>query len=729
MEDLIVQLYLWVATLTSLAAAAWVAKTKLFSAEDEQQAQEQQEQQQQEQEQQQQQGAEQELDASSSFSRVHASSAFYEEEADDDDGEGAQEGEDDDHDDGSDELGWGGAPGCSEVFPPAPDLAGRHESAGEDGWPSAAFPAAGRAGGAAAGEQGLPWRRLLLAHYAAETTGMVVYRDFKAAIRQTLNIGEVHISDSELQVFFEIADRNGDGWASTSDLRQLLSSDASDACLGEGLPETVQPEVQSTLVVQHLISHLDGIQTEVLGSVYGKYGAGQLDAAKLRGVMGELGFEATEQEAGQVLLFVDTDGRGSASIKDLLKSLKCERQAGQKAAAMHPTNASGPSNHAAQPGAPAGPEGLVPSPGKGHGNGEHQWFPGAGELPQGNGPQGVKSDHRPAENGAVSNAPSAGALHRVRLRSPVRPKSSWGAAVDRSGKRVPASTVPPASSSGLGSPARSRRRRPSAAQTAQALGLFDTGCQYMQANRLLEAERDFRKALVSKPEFPECQRRLAVVKRRQATARAEAHGSFGLTPVGLTPVGTGGRARTGAGPWTAGGLTTHDELDSVVPGMQARGTGTPGRVEPASITAFKERHASQDLVSRLYGWQDARDEKLAEKLESMTPSFTPNQHELHSELYLPDPTRGDEVSYDERQSLVDRCYQWQRNRDEKVQERLGTALDSATRPRKATSTGSCCTRPWGRSAYSFAIGKHCVLPKRTLSQCSFGHVPVRPVYS
>ena len=193
----------------------------------------------------------------------------------------------------------------------------------------------------------------------------------------------------------------------------------------------------------------------------------------------------------------------------------------------------------------------------------------------------------------------------------------------------------------MGSLQRPRSQETAEVATRQALKHYDLACEHLADENWTAAEAQLRKALRLQPSFPDCQRRLAALKRQQGeeAAAGTRSASLGLTPKveQSLPVATLGRLATPAGltrPAASARKATGRVVPATAPAARRR-PRSPRSEIPAGpaptllshrMEQLKEQRAKEEVVKRLYGWEESKQAKIEQRKRSAAPSFTPQPY-------------------------------------------------------------------------------------------------------
>jgi hypothetical protein len=272
-------------------------------------------------------------------------------------------------------------------------------------------------------------------------------------------------------------------------------------------------------------------------------------------------------------------------------------------------------------------------------------------------------------------------------------RTAWAAATSRDGKPVRPQSA---------SRARPRSQETVAAITRRALDHYDAGCEHLDDGNWTAAEAELRKALTLQPNFPDCQRRLAALKRKQGEDAAlnVRQSTLGFTPqLERKPTSVVARARL-ATPHGVNGPTISSSRKAVgnlvatgrvvpasAPPARWREPGSPQRRaadeptphEGPSTTVLGHRmeqlkveRGKEEVVQRLYNWESSKKTRMEEAQQAAAPAFTPQPYAA---------TRRSEYDYAELgepeggADLVDRCFEWSHNREEWLKVRCSDIAD------------------------------------------------------
>ena len=464
----------------------------------------------------------------------------------------------------------------------------------------------------------------------------------------------------------------------------IAFSPQTEEILAGGRARTEARPVDELLI--NVVEHLDQTAAHALKTFY-KYDSdksGTLSVVQLADVLAELGLRVELDEAQALVEHMGVLSSGSVldgevlAIKAFLKGLKHARNDMQRAAAAQ----------AAAAQAVAEPEVMTAE-----------------------------------QAAAVAVTTAVDAVTAAARRSPTpppaedqqepgspvgRPSTAWEAATTRDGT--------PFRPRSAGRDARPRSQEMMEATTRRALDHYDAGCAHLDDGNWVGAEAELRKALTLQPNFPDCQRRLAALKRQQGEdAALSTKSSLGFTPqierkapppsvvaraTLRTPHGVNGptvsSSRKSVGNLVATGRVVPASAPAgarwATAASPEREDPTPGkRVATPSLRAerrmeqLKAERGKEEVVQRLYGWESSKKVRIEEAQQAAAPTFTPQAYAAtrRSEYY-----EHENEHYSESGKLVDRCYEWSQNREEWLKAKQEEQLRPQSKPKKNGSAVS-----------------------------------------
>ena len=467
-------------------------------------------------------------------------------------------------------------------------------------------------------------------------------------------------------------------------------------------PGVLSEPVSAESVLMKVVDHLDRTAAQALQTFY-KYdsdGFGTLSVAQLTSVLAELGLHIELDDVHMLAQHMGVLSAGSVlddevlSIKGFLRALKQARNerraAEENIAPGKETVAPAPAPEAAAAAATA------PPPSKMRKASEPPTS--AGELLE---TKETTDDVHETQAQVQQPVPESKPTERTE-------RTAWAAATSRDGKLArPQSASRP----------RPRSQEAELANTRRALDHYETGCEHLDDGNWTAAEAELRRALTLQPNFPDCQRRLAALKRKQGEDAAlnTRQSTLGFTPQIERKPHTIARGRL-ATPHVVNGPTISSSRKAV------GNLVATGRVVPASAPAsrrgrlgspqtraadeqnlhneppttemgyrmeqLKAERGKEEVVQRLYDWELSKKARIEEAQDRAAPPFTP---QLSASIRRSEYDHAELDEADAGPGLVDRCFEWSHSREEWIKVRRSDSPSLATQQNPATlaRTNAC----------------------------------------
>ena len=446
-------------------------------------------------------------------------------------------------------------------------------------------------------------------------------------------------------------------------------SPAAESILTDRRASSETESVESVLM--KVVEHLDQTAAPAL-EIFFKYdsdGSGTLSVAQLTSVLAELGLRIYQDDVRNLAKHIGVLSAGSVldgevlAIKGFLRALKQARNARRaeeekamapapEAAAAAPAPAPSTSETATKKDSPKSMRKIEEN-----------------KEPTDEAVDGVQTTEEHLQQPDTESKKSIGLTERAE-------RTAWAAATSRDGKPARPQSA---------SRARPRTQEAELANTRRALDHYDTGCEHLDDGNWTAAEAELRRALTLQPNFPDCQRRLAALKRKQGEDAAlnTRQSTLGFTPQierkphaiargrVATPHGvnepTISSSRKAVGTLVATGRV----VPASAPAARRRRPTSPQtqglEIEPPStelgyrMEQLKEERGKEEVVQRLYDWELSKKARIEEAQQAAAPAFTPQPYASTRRREY------DHVEFDESETgadLVDRCFEWSQNREE-----------------------------------------------------------------